>query len=100
MRLRGFAKPCGNSSKTRPIWTGARMRWVIACSGMARAMSEITRRAQPIRLPAESEQSLRAKPLVFMATLMVRPGANTVSIGVIDEVSNTQGFAHTRIVAR
>ena len=64
------------------------------------AMSEITRRAQPIRLPAESEQSLRAKPLVFMATLMVRPGANTVSIGVIDEVSNTQGFAHTRIVAR
>jgi hypothetical protein len=63
-------------------------------------MSSVTKRAEPIRIPAVAEKAVRAKPLIFNATLMVRPGQSTISIGVIDEVSNTQGFARTKIVAR
>jgi VWFA-related protein len=64
------------------------------------AMSNVTRRAQPIKIPSAVEKVIRSKPLIFNAALRVRPGNNTISIGVVDEISNTSGFARTRIVAR
>jgi len=62
--------------------------------------SNITKRAQPIVIPAAAERAIRMKPLVFNAVLMVRPGKNTISVGVIDQVTNVSGFARSNVVAR
>lgn len=62
--------------------------------------SNITKRLQPITIPAAVEKAVRAQPLMFNATLMMRPGKNTISIAVVDEISNTTGFARATVVAR
>ena len=48
--------------------------------------------------PAD-EAEFRKEPIVWTATLTVAPGENLLSIGVLDQVSNTTGFARTNIVA-
>jgi len=62
--------------------------------------SNITKRLQPITIPSAVENAVRSHPLTFNATLMVRPGKNTISVAVVDEISNTTGFARATIVAR
>lgn len=64
------------------------------------AMSKVTKSAQPIRIPRAGEPELRAKPLVFTATIMVRPGESTLSVAAVDQISNTTGFARARIAAK
>jgi len=61
--------------------------------------SNTTKHAQPITIPAGVEKVVRSKPLTFNATLMVRPGKNTLSIAVVDQTSNVTGFARATIVA-
>jgi VWFA-related protein len=63
-------------------------------------MSSVTKHAQPISIPSVAEKGVRAHPLIFNAVLLVRPGKGTVSVGVIDEISNTAGFARANIVAK
>jgi VWFA-related protein len=63
-------------------------------------MSSVTKRAQPISIPSVAEKGVRQHPLIFNAVLLVRPGKSTISVGVIDEISNTAGFARANIVAK
>lgn len=64
------------------------------------AMSKVMKSVQPIRIPRTAEAALRAKPLVFTATIVVRPGESTLSVVAVDQISNVTGFARTRIAAR
>lgn len=64
------------------------------------AMSKVSKAAQPIKIPAEGELSLRSKPMTYDVSIVVRPGESTLSVGVVDQISSSSGFARTKIVAR
>jgi VWFA-related protein len=64
------------------------------------AMSKVSKAEQPIKIPASAENDLRSKPMTYDLSIVVRPGESTLSIGVVDQISSTSGFARTKIVAR
>ena len=64
------------------------------------AMSKVSKAAQPIKIPPTGELSLRSRPMTYDVSIVVRPGESTLSVGVVDQISSTSGFARTKIVAR
>ena len=62
--------------------------------------SPISNRAHPIRLPASAEQTWRQKPIVYTTEVLVRKGESFLSVAVVDQITNTTGYARTKIVAR
>ncbi|HUP44910.1 MAG TPA: VWA domain-containing protein [Thermoanaerobaculia bacterium] len=64
------------------------------------AISTVFRQPQPLRIAAAEEKAFRKQPLLFGATLTVRPGESILSIGVVDHVSGEQAFTRTTIAAR
>jgi VWFA-related protein len=64
------------------------------------ALSPVSRRTQPVKLAKTAEAALRAKPIAFTAEIVVTPGEHYVSVGIVDDVSGSTGFARTRIAAR
>ncbi|HEX3068767.1 MAG TPA: VWA domain-containing protein [Thermoanaerobaculia bacterium] len=64
------------------------------------ALSDMFRHVQGVRMPKVDEAAFRATPIVFTASLTVRGGENLLSVGVMDQVTNTAGFARAEIVAK
>ena len=62
--------------------------------------SEVMRRPRDLKIPASAEPLVRAKPMTFTTAIRVNPGESTLSVGVIDQISGTTGYARTKIVAR
>ena len=62
--------------------------------------SEVMRRPRELKFPASAEPMVRAKPMTFTTAIGVNPGESTLSVGVIDQISGTTGYARTKIVAR
>ena len=63
-------------------------------------MSSVTKRQQLVRVPAVAEAGLRKQPLVFTAELLLRKGEHTLSVAVVDRLSNATGFARQHLTAR
>src|SRR6185369_16731721 len=63
-------------------------------------MSPVSKRSQPVKLPRTAEAALRAKPISFVAEIMVAPGEHYLSVGIVDDVTNSAGYARTRVAAR
>ena len=63
-------------------------------------ISNVVKRPNEIRLPAKLEPQLRSRPLQFSAEVLVRPGANTLSVAVVDSIGGTTGFARMIVNAR
>jgi VWFA-related protein len=61
------------------------------------AMSNVTRIANPVRIHAAQEAEFRRHPLVFTADLNMNRGTHVVSAGVVDQVSNSSGYARARV---
>lgn len=72
----------------------------IAVGSPKGALSTVSRSPQPVGMKRAEEAAFRKEPIVFSAVLTVAPGENFLSIGVVDQVSNTTGFARTKIVAQ
>jgi len=64
------------------------------------AMSKVSKSPQSVKVPATAEKDLRAKPMTYDMSIVVRPGESTLSVAVVDQISNNSGFARTKIVAR
>jgi VWFA-related protein len=64
------------------------------------ALSPVSRRSQAVKLPKSAEPALRAKPISFTAEIVVTPGEHYVSVGIVDDVSGSAGYARTRIATR
>ncbi|HVR40710.1 MAG TPA: VWA domain-containing protein, partial [Thermoanaerobaculia bacterium] len=64
------------------------------------AMSQVSKHVQPIRITSASATEMMKKPLVYTSEVMVRPGELTMSVAVVDQVTNSAGFARTKVVAR
>ena len=64
------------------------------------ALSDVSRRPQPVTVEKAGEAELRKEPFRFTMNLTVRPGENWLSIGVLDQVASTTGLARATIVAK
>ena len=64
------------------------------------ALSDMFRHVQGVRMAKGDERAFRAEPIVFTAPLTVRGGENLLSVGVIDQMTNTAGFARAEILAK
>lgn len=73
---------------------------VFVAVGNSQGMLSTTfRQPNGIRIKNEEEAGFRNEPLVFTATLTVREGENLISVGLLDQVANTMGFARTTVTA-
>lgn len=62
--------------------------------------SEVMRRPRGFGIPPFAEQAVRAKPMTYTTAIRVNPGENILSVGIIDQISGTTGFARAKILAR
>jgi hypothetical protein len=63
-------------------------------------MSEVARKQHQIRVPAAEFKRLSGKFYRYTLELLMEKGLNKVSIGVVDQISNTSGFAREQIIAQ
>lgn len=70
----------------------------IAAGTMRGGMSAVSKREQAIRVPKTGVAQLTAKPLVFHTEVLLGRGESIVSIGVVDRISNSAGYA--RVVVK
>jgi len=63
-------------------------------------MSSVISSEHPVRVPAVHEKVLRANPLIYDIDIEVREGKQTVSIAVVDKVTNEAGFTRREFDAR
>jgi VWFA-related protein len=63
-------------------------------------MSDVSRKSQQIRVSAADYKTLKGKYYTYSLELLMEPGINKVSIGVVDQVANTSGFALQQVIAR
>jgi VWFA-related protein len=60
--------------------------------------SKVIKSLHPVKIPSEVESQFRARPMTYKAVILMTPGENTLSVGIIDQSSNTSGFARANVV--
>ena len=63
-------------------------------------MSDVARKSHQIRIPAADMKAAAGKFYTYTLELLTEPGLNKISIGVVDQISNTAGFSREQIIAR
>lgn len=63
-------------------------------------MSDVQRKSQQIRVTPAQYKTLKGKYYTYSLDLLMEPGVNRVSIGVVDTISNVSGFALQQVIAR
>jgi hypothetical protein len=66
------------------------------------AFSPVSKRPEVFRVPAQTQKAMVAQnyPLVLHAQVMVGKGENVISVGVVDQISSTAGFARATVMAQ
>jgi VWFA-related protein len=62
--------------------------------------SKVIKSPHPVKVPSDAEDDFRSKPMTYKAVIMMTPGENTLSVGIIDQNSNSSGFAHVKVVVK
>ncbi len=63
-------------------------------------MSDVARKSSPITIPAAEIAKTKGKYYTYELELLMEPGLNKLSVGVIDNITNTSGFARDQIIAQ
>jgi VWFA-related protein len=63
-------------------------------------MSDVARKSHQIRVPAKDYGTIKGKYYTYSMDLMMEPGLNKISVGVVDDVSNTSGFDRQQVIAQ
>ncbi|HEX2832992.1 MAG TPA: VWA domain-containing protein [Thermoanaerobaculia bacterium] len=63
-------------------------------------MSDVARKQHQIRIPKGDMARTKGKFYTYTLELLVERGLNKISIGVVDQISNTTGFAREQIIAQ
>jgi hypothetical protein len=63
-------------------------------------MSDVARKSHQVRVPTAQFKQLSGKFYTYTLELLMERGLNKISIGVVDQVSNTSGFARDQIIAQ
>jgi VWFA-related protein len=62
-------------------------------------MSDVARKSHQIRVPKEDFKNLSGKFYTYTLDMLMEKGLNKISIGVVDQISSTSGFAREQIIA-
>jgi hypothetical protein len=63
-------------------------------------MSDVARKSASITIPKDDMPKTKGKYYTYSLDLLMEPGLNKVSIGVVDTISNVSGFARDQIIAQ
>jgi hypothetical protein len=63
-------------------------------------MSDVARKSHQVRVPAADMSRIAGKFYTYTMDLLVEPGLNRLSVGVVDQISNTSGFTLQQILAK
>jgi VWFA-related protein len=62
-------------------------------------MSEVARKSHQVRVPTAQFKGIAGKFYTYTLELLMERGLNKISIGVVDQISSTTGFAREQIIA-
>lgn len=65
--------------------------WLVAADQLG-DMSEVSTQAHTVTLTNEQLEQLRGRHYIYQLELRMRKGRNTISVGVLDELSKVKGF--------
>lgn len=66
--------------------------------GSGSATSKVIRNAHTINVPSDAEDDFREKKnLTYKAAILMTPGENILSVGLVDQASNKAGFARAKV---
>jgi VWFA-related protein len=63
-------------------------------------MSDVARKSHQLRVPAADMATMKGKFYSYTLELIIEPGLNKISLGVVDQVSSVSGFAREQIIAQ
>jgi len=63
-------------------------------------MSDVARKSHQITVPVGDFVKAKGKYYTYTLDLMCERGLNKISIGVVDDVSNTTGFDRQQVIAQ
>jgi hypothetical protein len=63
-------------------------------------LSDVAQKSHQIRVPARDYGKIKGKYYTYALDLMMEPGLNKISIGVVDDVTNTSGFDRQQVIAQ
>jgi VWFA-related protein len=72
----------------------------VAVANKDNDMSDVTQRQHQIRVPPSDLEKLKGKYYAFSMELVMERGLNRISIGVVDDITNTTGFAREQVIAQ
>ena len=62
-------------------------------------MSDVARQTHQVRVPNADYPKIKGKYYAYALDLLMEPGPNKISVGVVDDVSNTTGFDRVPVIA-
>lgn len=73
----------------------------IAAGTPTGALSPVSKRSEALRVPPDTYKAMVAQqyPLVLHSQILIGKGENILSVGVVDQLTNTSGFARTKVYA-
>ena len=63
-------------------------------------LSDVARKSHQVRVPSADMKVIEGKYYSYTLELIIEPGLNKISLGVVDQVSNVSGFAREQIIAQ
>jgi len=72
----------------------------VAVANKDNDMSDVAQKQQQIRVPNADIGKMKGKYYTYTLDLMMEPGINRVSIGVVDDISNVTGFDRQQVIAQ
>jgi VWFA-related protein len=63
-------------------------------------MSDVSRKSHQLRVPAGDMERAKGKYYTYSVDLLMEKGLNKISVGVVDDVSNINGFAREQVIAQ
>lgn len=63
-------------------------------------MSDVSHKQHQITLTKDDVEKAKGKYYTYALTLLMEPGLNKISVGVVDDVSNVTGFAKDQVIAQ
>jgi VWFA-related protein len=63
-------------------------------------MSDVSRKSHQIRVPQSDFTSIKGKYYTYVLDLLMEPGLNKISVGVVDDVTNVTGFDRQQVIAQ
>jgi VWFA-related protein len=72
----------------------------IAVANREGDMSDVARRSHQLSVPNVDYPKIKGKYYTFAVDMLMEPGVNRVSVGVVDDVSNVTGFDRQQVIAQ